>query len=98
LNRLVVSPQAYDDLIEIHDYIADKSPKTARQFIDSIEEQFIKIAHHPRLGVNRPMFGQSIRMVVINSYLIFYQIQNQTVEIVHVYHTKRNISSISENE
>ncbi len=35
--------------------------------------------------------GLPLRKLVIKNYLLFYQVENETVEIVAFYHAKRDI-------
>ena len=77
-------PIAQQDLIDIFDYIREDNPTAAAKFIDKIDKSISKLELFPKLGVvpkddRLEFFGY--RMLVIDSYLVFYVIIENIVEI-----------------
>ncbi len=98
MNRCVFALEARADLQHIHDYIAQDSPRNALRFLDRLEEQCLRLADQPRMGVSRPEFGPEHRSFVMpgTRYLIIYRTITDGVEIVHVRHGSQNLRRLFE--
>ena len=87
-------PVAVDDLISIFDWIAGDSPANAAAFIEKLDQRIGSLKMHPFLG-RIPRDGQlknsGYRVLVIESYLVFYVVHGRTVEIHRVVHGSRNL-------
>ena len=60
------------DLAEIWSYVAeDASAATADRLVDAIFDRFELLVEQPRMGRNRPEFGEGVRSFVIESYVIY---------------------------
>ena len=86
---------AQQDLIDIFDYIREDNPTAAANFIDKIDKSISKLELFPKLGVipkddHLEFFGY--RMLVIDSYLVFYVIIENIVEIRRIIHGSRRYS------
>src|SRR6266705_730952 len=90
-------PASQDDLVSILDFIAHDSPSRALKFIEKLEDrmgllennrQLGRVPRHPRLRE----FGY--RILVIGSYLVFYVIRGQTIEVHRVVHGSRNLDHL----
>jgi len=93
--RIRYLPSAQEDLLGILDYIKLDNPVAAVEFIERIETDVGKLKTFPGLGVvpKDPRLEMSgYRMLVIDSYLVFYVIQEGIVEIRRVIHGKRRYS------
>jgi len=66
-----LSALAEQDLEEIWFYVAeDASPATADRLIDTIFDRFELLVQQPRMGRNRPEFGEGATQVVDSNCLI----------------------------
>jgi toxin ParE1/3/4 len=66
-----LSPLAERDLDEVWSYIAeDASPAMADRLSDAIFDRFELLVEQPRMGRNRPEFGDGVRSFVVESYVI----------------------------
>ena len=76
---LLVSPQVESELDEIWLYVASESsrPDIADRVIDSITEQFLKLARHPYLGRKRDDLRRGLRSVAVGSYVVIYRIEGR---------------------
>ena len=82
--RLSVLAEA--DLEKIWSYVAeDASPTTADRFIDAIFDRFALLVEQPRMGRNRPEFGEGVRLFVVESYVIYYRHEREILiaRVVH---------------
>ena len=90
-------PAAEDDLASICDWIANDQPSHALSFIEKIDKRIGHLAAHPYLGrVPREpkLRALGYRVLIIESYLVFYIIRGKTVEIHRVVHGSRQLRDI----
>jgi toxin ParE1/3/4 len=81
---------AEQDLEEIWSYVAeDASPATADRLIDAIFDRFDLLVEQPRMGRDRPEFGEGVRSFVVESYVIHYR-YDQNLLIARVLHGRRD--------
>jgi len=90
-------PVAVDDLVSIIDWTANDSPANAAAFVEKLDQRIGNLETHPLLG-HVPRDGKlrnsGYRILVIESYLVFYMIRGRTVEIHRVLHGSRNLDDI----
>ena len=89
--RIRFTPRARDDLIEIHDYIAVENPHAARQVASTIRDQVRILATHPLLGRRGEVPGTRELVIDRYPYLLAYRINGDTVEILAIWHTARDL-------
>jgi toxin ParE1/3/4 len=86
---------AFDDLVDIHDFIAQDRPEAARRFIGRLYDKFEFLASFPEAGERRPEFaGGDIRVFCAWSYVIYYRIRANDVEIARVIHGARSTDTL----
>jgi toxin ParE1/3/4 len=91
-------PVAVDDLISIFDWIAKDSPANAAVFIDKLEQLIGNLETHPFLGRiprDDKLKSSGYRVLVIESYRVFYIVRGKTVEIHRVVHGSPNLNDIA---
>jgi toxin ParE1/3/4 len=81
-SRLVVTPQASRDLIDLSTYIARSSPRAAA------------LADNPYLGMARPDIGEGVRHFPVGDYLILYRALDDGAEIVRYIHGRRRLRDL----
>ena len=98
MNRCVFTPQAREDLQQIHDYIAGNSPTNALRFVGRLEESCLRLADHPYMGIARPEFGPELRSFVVSGtrYVIIYRPIDDGVVIIHVRHGSQDLIRLFE--
>ena len=88
--RLIWSPQALQDLAQVHAYISRDNPtaadKMTKRIVALVEEQ---LAAMPNLG--RPGRVAGTRELVMSGtpFVVPYRIQGDAIEIARVYHASR---------
>ena len=85
------TPRARDDLIEIHDYIAAENPGAARRVASTIRDQVRILANHPLLGRRGQLPGTRELVIDRYPYLLAYRINGDTVAILTIWHTARDL-------
>ena len=93
--KLTVSAEATKDLESISDWISKDNPVRARSFVRELLQSCSKILEYPH---GHPIVGRfkadQVRRKVFGSYLIFYMIIEQTVEITHIMHGSRDYEAV----
>jgi len=90
-------PVAQDDLLSIYDFIALDSPNRALAFVDKIDEKIRALEHHPSLGRiprHAKLREYGYRVLILESYLVFYLVRGQAIEIHGVIHSSRNLDHL----
>jgi toxin ParE1/3/4 len=90
-------PAAQEDIISILDYIAQDSPRRARAFIDKLDAQIGRLEKHSLLGrvPRHPKLREfGYRVLIVESYLAFYIIRGDQIEIHRVVHGSRDLDHL----
>jgi len=92
---VVITGEAEADLEEIGDWIAEDNPLRAITFVQALREKCLALATTPlgfplvpryeRLGVRRRPW---------RDYLIFYRLDDEAIEILHVLHAAQDYERI----
>ncbi|MBI3375853.1 MAG: type II toxin-antitoxin system RelE/ParE family toxin [Betaproteobacteria bacterium] len=85
---------ALADLVEAQEHIAKDNPSAAHEVAQRVWDAAEGFRAHPEIG--RPGHVEGTREWVVRRtpYLIVYRVTNEGVEILHVWHTRRD----SQNE
>ncbi len=82
---------ALEDLLSIREYIHKDKPNAAKETASRIKKAVERLSRFPKSGrVLRAI--PHIREVISGNYRIFYRIKKNHVEILRIYHGKREIS------
>jgi len=90
--RIEYLPIAAKDLTEVLDYIRIDNSTAALRIIDEIDRTISKLAHFPFIGQvpkDPRLIHLNYRMLVVGSYLVFYVVFEDVVEIRRIMHGKR---------
>ncbi len=93
-----LSPQAAQDLQEIHDYLFAKNPDTANKFLDAMAQKFEILANFPKMGRKRDELSPILRSFPIDDYLIFYQQVEEGIEIARVVSGYRDLDTLFDED
>jgi toxin ParE1/3/4 len=87
--KVVVSPQAKQDLEEIFDYILEENPVMAQVVLDRLRVAIVRLAEMPQMGRAGRVAGTRELVIPKTPFLIPYQVTGRTLEILRVYHGAR---------
>ena len=92
-------PLALDDLKSIVRYIADtlQSPRAAERFISKTDKAVLKIADNPfrcRLYTSSEKLKYDYRILHIDNYSLFYEVENKKIEIHRIIYSRRDTARI----
>ncbi len=87
--RIVLLAQALRDITQIHQYIAQDNESAANAVVERISKSLRFIESNPHLGRQTP--GQTTREWSVPGlpYVIPYRIRSNRIEVIRVYHTRR---------
>ena len=93
--RLLIAPEARQDLRAIRDYISKDDCKAAERFLMRLRDMARMLAGAPAIGRVRPEIGSGIRSFVVNRYVLFYRPLPGAVgiELVRVLHGARDFDA-----
>ncbi len=69
----------------------------AEKFVDKLDRRIKQLEHHPYLGKtprHDKLRNQGYRVLILDSYLIFYKVIGNTIEIHRVIHASRNLDEL----
>lgn len=89
--KVVFSPAAKDDLMEIAIYIAQDNPVRALSFVDELEATCLGLGQAADIGTARPELGEGIRLLPHGRYLIFYRKHKSMIRVERIMHGARDI-------
>ena len=90
--RIVRSPLAAEDLIELWAWIAVDDPSAADRMLDLIEAKLRLLAASPALGPSRPDIAPELRLFPIRRYVVLYRAPPDGIEVIRVVHGMRDLS------
>jgi toxin ParE1/3/4 len=92
--RLVRSPRAIRDLLEIWTYIAQDDPAAADRLVDGLDLRMRVLLEQPFLGRSRPELAPGLRTLPSGNYLILYRVGAGRIEIVRCVHGARRLGPL----
>jgi toxin ParE1/3/4 len=92
MSRIVRTPQAEDDLLEIWRFIADdrQAPSSADELLRELEGLIKLLASQPLIGQSLGRVRQGLRMFSKGNYVIFYSPLEDGLVLHRVLHAARN--------
>ena len=95
MSQAIILPSAEADVAAIWEYIAQDSPESADRFVDGIYLTCNQtLAYNPRIGRTREELSPGLRSFPYRDYAIFYRIAITGVEVVRVFHGRRDIEPL----
>ena len=91
--KLIWSPRSLTDLEIIYEFIQRDSQENARNFINQLIEEAVKIPYFPLAGRIVPEFKDiHTREKLYKNYRIIYRLQTEDVELITILHQARRLS------
>lgn len=81
---------ARQDLAAIVDHISEDSPKAADGLPDAIERALDVVARFPMIFRESERMPGTHEVPVFGSFLLFYRVHKDTVDIIGITHGRRN--------
>jgi plasmid stabilization system protein ParE len=90
-------PAAQEDLLALLDWIARGSPSRAVLSLDRLDQRIARLERQPhleRVPRNAKLRAYGYRVLVVESYLVFYVIRSRSIEIHRVVHGSRDLDAL----
>lgn len=91
--RIIRSPEAKADALEIWSYIAEDNPTAADRLLDRFDNLFRQLLAQPQLGKAVPELAVNLRFIPVGAYLIFYRLVENDIQVVRILHGARDITA-----
>jgi toxin ParE1/3/4 len=86
---VVWHPEAELDLLEIVQYIAERSPMAAHKLGRLLQDSVAYLSEHPYLFKASDRVAGCREIVVHPNYLVFYKIESNHISVVKVAHARQ---------
>ena len=94
-SRIVWSPRARADLLEIWRYFARVgSMEVADAILFDIERTAKRLLQYPLMGRSRDEFASGLRSVLVHPHVIFYRVSEQGIDVARVLHQRRDLGAV----
>ncbi len=95
--KILFLPIARRDLFEIGAFIAADSVNRALSYLDKVHSKIRLLSKHPKIGIipkDKQLKAKGYRILIVDSYLVFYVIQKKIIKIRRILHGSRDLESI----
>jgi addiction module RelE/StbE family toxin len=93
--KVVITAAAKADLLAIRRYIEADNPSRALSFVEELLDRCLALADTLRAYPLVPRYERFlIRRCVHGDYLIFYRLQPEQIEVIHVLQGARDIEAL----
>jgi toxin ParE1/3/4 len=82
--KVEVSPAAERDLEDIWFFIAQENPVAASKVLNALQDCILSLGILPERAQLRPDIAQNARCLIQGNYLVIYEVNDATVEVVRV--------------
>lgn len=89
------TPEAEDDRVQVFDYIACDSPRSAVKMDELFSKAAGRLAEHPQYGRAGRIPG-TLEVIAHKSYCLVYEIKQDTVWVLALVHTARRWPPVAE--
>jgi toxin ParE1/3/4 len=87
--RIVRSPLAKLDAVEIWEYVARDNERAADKLIDQFEARLRMLADHPNAGESVDYIRPDVCRSVVGNYVIYYVPDADGITVVRILHAAR---------
>ena len=91
---VTIAEVAERDLESIWVHVAERNYDAADALIDEILEVAKKLAKWPEMGRARPELHPDIRSFPVGSYMVFYRVLPDALQVARVLHQRRDVESL----
>ena len=91
MNGYALHPEAFTDLDNIRDYIAQDNPDAADRVVEEIFDALRALVPFPHRGHRRrDLTSRPLRFILVREYLIAYAPDERPLWVIAVMHGRRN--------
>lgn len=93
--RVVWTPEAVQDRVDVWDFIAGENPRAASRMDELFSDAAARLADHPRMG-KLGMVPGTRELIAHESYRLLYEIDGETAWVLALVHASRQWPPVSE--
>ena len=91
MSEYALHPEAFTDLDDIREYIAEDNPDAANRVITEIFDGIRALVAAPHQGYRRPhLTSRPLRFKLVREYVIAYAPEEKPLWVVAVFHGRRS--------
>jgi plasmid stabilization system protein ParE len=89
--KLQWTSKALSDLARLYEFLAPANPSAAARIVQSLTAAPTRLLDQPRIGERLDEFEpHDVRRIFVGQYEMRYEIQNATIYILRLWHTREN--------
>ena len=83
--------KALSDLVRLRDFLAPANSQAAARAVQSLAAAPVRLIEYPRIGEKLEEFEpREVRRILVGNYEIRYEIQNTTISVLRLWHTRED--------
>lgn len=90
----IITVPASLDVVEIVEYLSDRSIESGEAFIREFTEKCRYLTSFPFMGKSHSELQTGLRSIQLKPYVIFYIVTNETVGIIRVLRGDRDLKAL----
>ncbi|TAE56647.1 MAG: type II toxin-antitoxin system RelE/ParE family toxin [Nostocales cyanobacterium] len=94
MNQCLISPQAIKDLDSISEYFLTTNIETGEKIFQEFTKKCKNLLQFPKMGRSYEHIRKGMRGIPLNSYIIFYQIVDDNIEILRIVNGRQDLESL----
>ena len=94
MNHYILSNQAYRDLRDLRESIAERNPAAARRIGSRIDNTLSLLAEYPLMGSIRAELPPDLRAFSVAGYLIIYRPAASGITVARIIHGSRDLPTL----
>ncbi len=95
--KVIIYPAAKQDLLSVIDYLNTLSPQAALRYYDLLTGEIANLSTMPERcprARDLALSAHGYRVLVVEKYLVFYKVVDDTVQIHRIIYGKRNYKAL----
>lgn len=94
MSKVLKTPQAEEDLVEVWLYIVQDNPRAADRFLTLVDKKCRTLARSPKMGRHRDELAPDLRSFPLGDYVIFYRPIESGIEVIRVLSGYRDVPEL----
>lgn len=89
--RIKWTSKAMRDLSRLHGFLVEVNPSAAARVVQALTNAPVRLSQNPRLGIQLFEFeGREVRRILAGPYEVRYEIRNDTVYVLRLFHSREH--------
>ncbi|MGH8453036.1 MAG: type II toxin-antitoxin system RelE/ParE family toxin [Nevskiales bacterium] len=89
--QLKWTSKALSDLVRLHEFLASANKQAAARTVQSLIAALARLLENPRIGEKLEEFEpREVRRILIGRYEMRYEIQQSTLYVLRLWHTRED--------